>query len=117
MESREHFLELYKHPQNFGILKNPTHQRTETISVCGDELTIQLIVENNTVKDAKFQGSGCSISMVSASLLANKIKAMRTKDIKKLKRQDILRLLKIMVNPSRIKCALLPLKAAQNSLK
>ena len=78
---REHILELYKNPSNFGELKNPTHKHTETNSLCGDEITVQLKVKNNKVEDAKFNGSGCVISMVSSSMLTDKIKNMEIKDL------------------------------------
>ena len=114
---REHILELYKSPSNFGILENPSHEATEYNSVCGDEITVQLIVKNGKINDIKFQGSGCVISIVSASLLTDKIKNKDIKDIKKLTREDILKLLKIKLNPARIKCALLSLEAVKKALR
>tara|TARA_Y100000034_G_scaffold55831_1_gene68377 strand:+ start:3008 stop:3406 length:399 start_codon:yes stop_codon:yes gene_type:complete len=114
---REHILELYKNPSNFGELKNPTHKHTETNSLCGDEITVQLKVKNNKVEDAKFNGSGCVISMVSSSMLTDKIKNMEIKDVKKLDKKDVLKLLKISINPARLKCVLLPLESIRGALK
>tara|TARA_Y100000034_G_C6714959_1_gene316007 strand:- start:47 stop:427 length:381 start_codon:yes stop_codon:yes gene_type:complete len=114
---REHILELYKNPSNFGELPNPTNQHTEINSYCGDEITVQLIVKNGKIEDVKFNGSGCVISMVSSSLLTDKIKGMKIKDVKKFNKGDILKLLKISVNPSRLKCVLLPLDATKGALK
>ena len=114
---REHIMDLYKNPSNFGIMKNPTHKKTEYNSLCGDEITVQLKVKDGKVKDVKFNGSGCVISMVSASLITEKIREMSTEDIKKLNREDIMKLLKIKINPLRIKCALLPLEAAKRALR
>ena len=94
----KHILELYKNPSNFGELKNPTHSATETDQICGDEITVQLIVRNGIIKDIKFSGSGCVISLVSASLLTNKIKNMEIEKIKKLDRKDVIGLLKINLN-------------------
>lgn len=113
---REHILELYKNPSNFGEIKNPTHEHTETNSLCGDEITVQLIVKNNKIKDVKFNGSGCVISMVSSSLLTDKIKNMNLEDVKKLDKKDVLKLLNIKINPARLKCALLSLDAVKNTL-
>ena len=48
---REHILELYKNPSNFGEIKNPTHEHTETNSLCGDEITIQINSEKGKIKD------------------------------------------------------------------
>jgi len=112
---KEHILELYRNPENFGELKNPTHQKTENNSLCGDEITVQLIIKSGKIKDIKFNGSGCVISMASSSLLTEKIKNMNIKDAKKLSKEDILKLLKVNINPARIKCALLPLEAVKNA--
>ena len=114
---REHILDLYKHPSNFGILENATHKHTEYNSLCGDEITVQLLVKDGEIKDVKFNGSGCVISMVSASLLTEKIKRMNLKDIKNLDRRDIIKLLKISISPARIKCVLLPLEATKWALR
>ncbi len=114
---REHIMDLYKNPSNFGIMKNPTHKKTEYNSLCGDEITVQLRVKDGKVKDVKFNGSGCVISIVSASLITEKIKEMNLKDIKELNNKDILELLKIRISPARIKCALLPLEATKRALR
>lgn len=114
---REHIMELYKSPENYGILKNPTHEHTETNSSCGDEITMQLKVENGKIKDVKFQGSGCVMSIVSSSMLTDKIKGMNLEEVKKLGKEDVLKLLKIEINPGRLKCVILPLYAIKNSLK
>jgi nitrogen fixation protein NifU and related proteins len=113
---KEHIMDLYKNPQNFGEIKNPTHKHTQTNSNCGDELTIELIVKKGKVEDIKFNGSGCVISLVSASLLSTKIKGMDVEDIKKMTKKDVLDLLKIKINPGRIKCVLLSLQGVQNAI-
>jgi len=110
-------LELYKKKSNFGILKNSTHKATESDSICGDELTVHLFVKEGRIKNIKFGGSGCAFSMVAASLISEKIKEMKIKDIKNIGKDDIIRLFKTKIAPSRIKCVLLPLKAIKKSLK
>jgi nitrogen fixation NifU-like protein len=114
---KEHILELYRNPSNYGIIKDATHKSTEYNSVCGDEITIHLLVKNGKIRDAKFSGSGCVISMVSSSLFTSRIKGMQIEDVKKISKDDILKLLKIKVTPARIKCALLPLEAVKKALK
>src|SRR3989344_4394251 len=114
---KEHILELYKSPSNFGTLENASHEATEYNSVCGDEVTVQLLVKEGIVKDIKFSGSGCVISMVAASLLTDKVKGMKVKDIKILKPQEVKNLLKIKLNPGRVKCALLALEAVKGALR
>jgi len=114
---REHIMDLYKNPSNFGELENPTHSYTEYNSLCGDEITVQIKSDKEKVKDVKFNGSGCVISMVSASLFTDKVKGMKIIDVKKLGKNDVLELLKIRINPARLKCALLPMDAVKGALK
>lgn len=114
---KEHILELYKSPSNFGTLKKPTHEKTSYNSLCGDEITVQLIVKNSVVHDVKFRGSGCVISLVAASLLTDKIKSMSVSEIKSLKAEQVLDLLNIKLNAARAKCALLSFEAVRGALK
>ena len=113
---KEYIMELYKNPSNYGNLKNHTHEHTEQNTFCGDEITIQLIAKKGKIEDAKFSGSGCVISMVSASLLTDKAKKMKISDIKRLGTKDMLKLIKTKINPARIKCVLLPLDAVKGAL-
>ena len=114
---KEHILELYRSPENFGVLEGVTHKHTETNASCGDEFTMQFIVENGIIRDVKFYGSGCVMSTVSSSLLTSKLKGMELEEARKISKEDVLDLLKIKVNPGRLKCVLLPLYAVKNSLK
>jgi len=114
---KEHILELYKSPSNFGSLKNPTNEKTAYNSVCGDEITVQILVKDRKIKDIRFNGSGCVISLVSASMLTDKIKGMPVEEAKELKGEDVLKLLKIKLSPARVKCALLSLEAVKGTLK
>lgn len=114
---KEHILELYKSPSNFGELKNKNHEATEYNTTCGDEITMQLLVKNGLVKDVKFNGTGCVISLVSASMLTDKIKGLSLQQVKKLTKEDILKMLGVNITPGRIKCAMLGLEAAKKALR
>jgi nitrogen fixation NifU-like protein len=114
---KRHILELWKNPRNFGTLKSPTHELTEHNSICGDEITVQILVKDGKIKDARFSGSGCILSIVSASLLTDKLRGMKTEDAKKLRKEAIKKLLRTNIHPSRMKCALLPLEATKKALK
>ena len=106
---REQLLELWKHPLNKGIIENPSCEFKETNSFCGDEITIQLTIKNKIVKDAKFHGAGCVISIAMASLL--------TEEIKKINPEKIINSLGVELNPVRAKCALISLTALQKAIK
>jgi nitrogen fixation protein NifU and related proteins len=52
--------------------------------LCGDQLTVYLVVEGDVVKDAAFQGSGCAISTASASLMTEGVKGRRVAEVEKM---------------------------------
>lgn len=60
-------------PRNFGVLAAATHHKHGQNPLCGDKLTIYLEVENEIVKTVKFEGTGCAISVASASLMTDAI--------------------------------------------
>ena len=41
---------------------------------CGDRIHLTFDIEDSVIKDAKFDGEGCSISMSSASMMTESIK-------------------------------------------
>ena len=52
--------------------------------ICGDEFNVYLQIENDIIKDASFDGSGCAISTASASLMTDAIKGMPVADARAL---------------------------------
>lgn len=112
----QNIIDNYKNPKNYGRLKNPTLSITEINYSCGDHQEIDLIIENDVVKNVKFTGKGCAISQASASLLTEKIKGMKIKEILKFDTESIMELLGINLGPTRLKCALLPLVAIKRAL-
>jgi nitrogen fixation NifU-like protein len=113
---KEHILDLYKHPHNFGEIENATHKAEAYNALCGDQVEISIITENNKIKDIKFQGHGCAISIAAASMLTDKIKDMSIDQVLKLSKDDVINLLKIPISHQRIKCALHSLDAIKNAL-
>ena len=107
---REHILDLYKNPRNFGELKGKTHSHREFNPLCGDDITMDAVIEDGRVKEINFHGHGCALSIASASLLTEEIKGMRVEEVMKLTKDKVLELMMIPIGPVRIKCALLPLE-------
>ena len=103
-------LEHYKHPQNHGTLQNASVTHEEYNPLCGDKITIQLLIENDKIKDVKFVGKGCAISIASTSMLTDAIKNQSIEEIKKLDKEYILDLLGVDINPARMKCATIGMK-------
>ena len=114
---RENIMDHYKNPRNFGKLKTANIEYRDYNPICGDEITIQIEIQNDKVKDVKFIGKGCAISMATASILTEELKGKSIKDVEKLKNEDILKMIGIDVSPSRIKCVLLSLSAIKKGMK
>lgn len=70
------------HPRRLGKLPTYTHQERGFNPLCGDELTLYLEVEDHVVKNVRFEGKGCAISMASASLMGEKIEGMPVDEVK-----------------------------------
>jgi nitrogen fixation NifU-like protein len=71
---REVILDHNKRPRNFGELADANRVIDGVNPLCGDKLTLYLKVEGDTVRDIKFKGSGCAISVASSSLMTERVK-------------------------------------------
>jgi nitrogen fixation protein NifU and related proteins len=80
---QEVILDHNKNPRNFGKIDNPTNMAIGHNPLCGDHIDVELIVENNIIKDIKFNGSGCAISKASASIMTTLLKGQNLEDAKK----------------------------------
>ena len=78
---RELILDHARHPRHFGKLASCTHSAEGINPLCGDKLRLYLqIGAGETIDDIAFEGSGCAISMASASLLAETLAGRRVTD-------------------------------------
>lgn len=74
---RDLILDHARNPRNFGKPNLVTHQAEGINPLCGDKLRIYLLLDDEgTVNEAAFEGSGCAISVASASLLTERIPGM-----------------------------------------
>jgi nitrogen fixation NifU-like protein len=131
---RQVIMDHYKTPRNRGAIEggitidmnNPT---------CGDTIRLQLAIEDDVVRDAKFDGEGCSISMASASMMTQLVKgktieeALRLADIlsdmvqgkdyddESFDLGDVDALSGVTKFPARIKCATLAWKALERGVE
>ena len=110
-------LDHYRNPRRNGQLAAPDVSQRGTNPFCGDEVTIQLQVEDGVVTDAAFEGRGCSISQATASMLMEEIVGCTTRELSGWDKQRVLDLLGIEIGPVRQKCALLPLSTIQAGLE
>jgi len=70
---RELILDHARQPRNFQRLTHATHTAEGINPLCGDKLHLYLVVDSGKIAEIGFQGSGCAISMASASLLTETV--------------------------------------------
>lgn len=104
-------MEHYKKPRNFGKILKADAEYSDANPLCGDEIKVYINFSNKKIKEIKFIGNGCAISQASASMLTDYVKGKDLEFVKKLDKDDVLKLLGIDLSFNRLKCALLPLKA------
>ncbi len=104
---REHILDHYKNPRNYGSVAKATLVYRETNPLCGDEIEVSAQIKNEKVHELKFKGHGCAISQAAASLMVEELRGKSIEDIERFSREHMLKLLSIQISPMRMKCALL----------
>ncbi|MDY6819245.1 MAG: iron-sulfur cluster assembly scaffold protein [Halobacteriales archaeon] len=116
---RQQILDHYKNPRNYGELEDPDFSHVGENTSCGDEYTIDVILDDDdeTIERIAFHGEGCAISKAAASMLSETVHGMTLEEVEALDRDDILDLLGVEVTPMRIKCAVLAEKILQDGAK
>ncbi len=74
-----------KRPRNFRMVEGANRQALGHNPLCGDRLSLYLTLDaNNVIQDAAFQGSGCAISVASASMMTEMLKGKTLDEAKRL---------------------------------
>ncbi len=71
---QELILDHNRTPRNFGVLTDANRSAVGHNPLCGDQLVVQLKVEDDRIVSVAFQGKGCAISKASASLMTEAVK-------------------------------------------
>lgn len=128
-------LEESRNPSHRHELHDATHEGEGTNPSCGDELHLQLKIEDDVIKDAAFTGVGCAISTASASIMSELLIG-KTVEEAKVMLKDFLTLIRegevdddaeerlseamafqdIAHMPARVKCAVMAWHTALNLL-
>jgi nitrogen fixation NifU-like protein len=131
---RRVIMDHYKTPRNKGTLEANSVNIEMNNPTCGDRIQLTLQVEDGIVKDAKFDGEGCSISMASASMMTQAVKGKDIDTALQLSHifsdmmlgkeyddtidlGDIEALQGVSQFPARIKCATLAWKAMEKGVQ
>lgn len=120
---QEVILDHNKRPRNKGILEAPSARADGYNPLCGDTVSLTLVLEGDWVKDILFEGVGCAISTASASMMTEAVKGKRIDEALELvsafqtlvtggeassELGDLELLGGVREHPSRVKCATLP---------
>lgn len=71
---QEVILDHNRRPRNFRRIETPSHHAEGYNPLCGDRLNLYVQVNEGTITDIAFEGSGCAISKASASLMTDALK-------------------------------------------
>jgi nitrogen fixation protein NifU and related proteins len=132
-------LDHSKHPHNFRALADANHEALGHNPLCGDRLSLHLKVDaEGVIQDVGFQGSGCAISVASASMMTDMLKGRNLAEAKDLfdfvhaactgenaphirmaddDRERLQALAGVRHYPMRVKCATLAWHTMQAALK
>ena len=130
---REIILDNYQNPDNRGLVDDDSYIKVNTSSdSCIDNLDFIMKVEDNIIKDIRFDGEACAISTSASSIMIRKLIGMSVEDARKIllnyqnmineKEYDTELLDELNVydeickQPNRKNCALLPSRAVDELL-
>jgi nitrogen fixation protein NifU and related proteins len=131
---RQTVLDHSRHPRNFLRLDPADRITVGHNPLCGDKITLYLRLDNDRIENLTFEGTGCAISIASASIMTESIKEHDLdevqKEIDKILHQfnanrsdeksiegDMAALGGVRAFPSRIKCATLAWKTLEAALQ
>lgn len=107
-----------RHPRNYGALESPDIRHEDVNPFCGDRVRIEVSLgPNGEVGAARFQGDLCMIAKAASSLLTEMITGMPLDDVAAIADQRIFDALQAEIQPSRRKCALLPLDVLRSGIE
>lgn len=129
---RRVIMDHYKNPRNRGTFENDVVTVNLNNPTCGDRISLQLMLNDGIVQEAKYTGEGCSISMSSASMtteavkgktieqaldLANRFSSlMKGEEVDFDDYEDLEALSGVNKFPARIKCATLAWNALRKGI-
>lgn len=125
-------LDHNRRPRNRGKLPTANRVAHGDNPTCGDQCSVYIELDGDTIKGITFDGSGCAISQASASLMTTQLKGKTTAEAEKLfedfheivtsgkepeEISDVAAFAGVHAFPARIKCATLGWHAALNAIK
>ena len=114
---RQQILDHYHNPCNQGSLDGADCSLKLDNPLCGDQMKVFIKLSKNKVKSIKFKAEGCAVSIAAMSMLSDKVKGQKVSAVLSMDQKDILKMLGVTLGATRMKCAMLGLRAVQECLK
>lgn len=109
---KEHF----KNPKNVGSIENADAIGEAGALSCGDKLKLYLKIENNVIKDAKFQTFGCGSAVAASSVLTEMVIGKTLDEARKITNKQIAEALDGLP-PEKMHCSVMGREALEDALK
>jgi nitrogen fixation NifU-like protein len=77
-------LDHNRRPKNYGTLEGATRRAEGRNPLCGDEVKVELKVENDAIGDVRFTASGCAVSRAAASIMTQAVKGKSRDEVERL---------------------------------
>ena len=81
---QETIIDHGRHPRNFGACSDANHHHEGFKPLCGDKIFLHIVEKNGHLEKLMFEGSGCAISMASASLMTEMLKDKSLADMEEI---------------------------------
>jgi nitrogen fixation NifU-like protein len=81
---RDVIVDHNRNPRNFGKLEPADAHADGHNPLCGDRLTVYVNLDGDRIRETKFEGNGCAISVASASLLTEVVKGKSRAEVQRL---------------------------------
>ena len=101
--------------RHWGTLPQPDVEERGHNGGCGDELMVQLKVENDRIADMAFSGVCCALTRATASMTAERAIGKPVEYLATLNRESVLDLIGVPIAAPRMRCALLHLEVLHSA--
>ena len=82
-------MDHFMHPRNVGEIKNPSGVGEVGNAKCGDIMKMYLDIENDVIKDVKFETFGCGSAIASSSMATEMIKGKTVEEALAISNKDV----------------------------
>ena len=109
-------IDHFQNPRNQGSMKNPSAMSEVGNPACGDVMKIYLDINDNKIKDIKFETFGCAAAIAVTSIMTELVKGKTLDKAKELTKDDVVKALGGLPN-QKIHCSMLGIDALLKAIE